>query len=442
VSKTTAEAAAPPKGAAAKSSLGRIVVASAVGTALELYDFLLYAYIASLIFERLFFPKFDPLVGTVLVFGSFSIGIISRPLGGLLFGHFGDRIGRKHTLVFTMLLMGISSAAIGVLPGYTQIGVAAPLLLITFRILQGIAIGGESVGGVLMTIENVAPERRGYYGSIIQAAGPVGSISASLALLLVSHLSNDALLSWGWRVPFLFSLPLLIVGYYIRSSVDESPEFEEAARRRKILRVPLMEVLRQHKSATLVVLVASMADTSLFYLATVFTLSYATKTLGIPRAAISDAIMLGSTVSLFTTPLLGAWSDRIGLRRMYMIGLGLLIVTIYPFFLMLESRNALLAGAAVVCAIGIVHSMMWASSASYFPGLFAPNVRFSGTSLGKQVGTVLGGGIIPLIATGLLATGSNGVLLLCGYLALLAGVAILAVFFGERRGGMPRVPLA
>jgi len=223
----TAEAVASvPQDTAAKSSLTRIVVASAVGTALELYDFLLYAYIASLIFEKLFFPRFDPLVGTILVFGSFSVGIISRPLGGLLFGHFGDRIGRKYTLVITMLLMGISSAAIGLLPGYAQIGIAAPALLITFRILQGIAIGGESVGGVLMTIENVGPEKRGFYGSIIQAAGPVGSISASIALLLVSYLPNDALLSWGWRLPFLFSLPLLIIGFYVRSRVDESPEFK------------------------------------------------------------------------------------------------------------------------------------------------------------------------------------------------------------------------
>jgi len=443
MSKMTAEAVASvPQDTAAKSSLTRIVVASAVGTALELYDFLLYAYIASLIFEKLFFPRFDPLVGTILVFGSFSVGIISRPLGGLLFGHFGDRIGRKYTLVITMLLMGISSAAIGLLPGYAQIGIAAPALLITFRILQGIAIGGESVGGVLMTIENVGPEKRGFYGSIIQAAGPVGSISASIALLLVSYLPNDALLSWGWRLPFLFSLPLLIIGFYVRSRVDESPEFEEAARRRKILRVPVMEVFRRHKSATFVVLLASMADTSLFYLATVFTLSYGTKTLGIPREALSNAIMLGSIVSLFTTPLLGAWSDRIGLRRMYIIGLSLLIVGIYPFFLMLESRSGLLAGTAIVAAIGIVHSMMWASSASYFPGLFDANVRFSGTSLGKQVGTVMGGGLIPLIATGLLATGANGVVLLCGYFALLAGVAILAVFLGEKRGGMPRAPLA
>jgi MFS family permease len=412
------------------SSRRRILIAGTIGTAIEWYDFFIYGLIAPLVFDQLFFPKFDQLTATIAVFATFAVGFLARPLGGLVFGHFGDRLGRKSVLLCTLLMMGLATMSIGLLPTYASAGVAATVALVALRFVQGFALGGESTAAILMAIETAPGHRRGFSAAVIQAAGPVGVVLASFAALTISRLPEADLLSWGWRVPFLISAVLVALGVYMRLRIEESATFREA----KVTEVaPVVEALREHWRPILIVFFAEMAQTSYFYLTAIFTISFATRQLGVQKDVITQAVLFANLVGLVAMPLIGAWSDRIGRKRLFLAGVVLAAISMFAFYGVVASRDTMLVTCAVILAAGIIHPLMFGSEGSYFPELFPTRIRFTGVSIGKQLGTVLGGGIAPLVATSLFAqTGSTYAI--TGYYVALALAAMIALGFARETG--------
>jgi MFS transporter, MHS family, shikimate and dehydroshikimate transport protein len=423
-------AALPVTGATAPATrrTGRVVIASCIGTAMEWYDFFIYGYVATLVFDQLFFPKLDSLSSTLAVFTTFSVGFVARPLGALVLGHYGDRLGRKSVLMATLLMMGLSTAGIGMLPSYASIGMAAPLLLVALRLVQGLALGGESVGAVLMMVESAPAARRGLLGALVMAAAPLGIIVASLVLLGVSRLSQQQLLDGGWRLPFLFSLPLVAVGFYFRWRVEETPDFARTQAARSAARFPVAEVFAHFKRPLAVVTVAAMAETCFIYLFNVFVLSYGTKTLGMPRTELAGAIFGGNCLAFFTVPLFGSLSDRFGRNRMFRLGLVVATVYVVLFLTLLHDGDPVAIMAATIAGIGLIHPLMYGPEGSLFPEMFdRATVRFTGVSLGKQVGTTIGGGLMPLIATALAAHYHGSFVPVGLYIAVLALLAYRAL---------------
>jgi metabolite-proton symporter len=411
----------------------RVVFASCVGTTIEWYDFFIYGFLAPLVFDVLFFPNLNGLIGTIAVFATFAVGFVARPLGGIVFGHFGDRVGRKSILLVTLLLMGLATSAIGILPTYDQIGIRAPILLVTLRFLQGFALGGESIGALLLTVEGSPSGRRGFFGSLVQASGPLGVLLASAVVAAVTSLPRADLLSWGWRLPFVGSLALVLVGIYVRMRIEESACFTAAAD--EIVRVPIVQTLKRYWTPTLVTFTLCLAETSFYYLSTIFALAYGTRTLALPGATLTLALFVANCVALLTVPMFGALSDRIGRRPMFLAGLSATIVYIYPFFLLLGTKDARLVIAAIVVASGLIHPMMFGPEGSFFAELFDTPVRFSGVSFGKQLGTVLGGGVAPLVATTLLAWSGGSVRPIVWYFVALAALALVATMAAHESRG-------
>ena len=422
--------ASPP---ATRPAYLRVVLASCVGTTIEWYDFFIYGFLAPLVFDALFFPKLGGLTGTIAVFATFAVGFVARPLGGIVFGHFGDRVGRKSILLVTLLLMGIATSAIGILPTYDEIGTWAPVLLVTLRFLQGFALGGESIGALLLTVEGSPSGRRGFFGSLVQASGPLGVLLASAVVAAVTSLPRADLLSWGWRLPFVVSIALVLVGVYVRMRIEESTCFTAAVD--EIVRVPILETLKHYSTPTLVTFMLCLAETSFYYLSTIFALAYGTRTLALPGATLTLALFAANCVALLTVPLFGALSDRIGRRPMFLAGISATIVYIYPFFLLLGTKDARLVTAAIVVATGLIHPLMFGPEGSFFAELFDTPVRFSGVSFGKQLGTVLGGGVAPLVATSMLAWSGGSVLPIVWYFIGLATMALVAAIAAKESRG-------
>ncbi|MBL8269075.1 MFS transporter [Steroidobacter sp.] len=414
------------------SAFRRVVLASSIGTAIEWYDFFIYAFLGSLVFDRVFFPQVSSAAGTMAVFATFTVGFLARPLGGVVFGHFGDRLGRKSTLIASMLLMGFATAAIGCLPGFDAIGLWAPALLVVLRFLQGFALGGESVGAVLLTVEGSPAAKRGLFGGLIQAAGPASVVLASLATALVMRLPEDQLLSWGWRIPFLASLALVLVGLYVRARVFETQAF--VAARRDVSKVPLFEVLKHHRRPVIIVLALSVAETAFFYLTVTFSLAYGAQ-LGIEKRLLSDAVLFGNLLSMCAVPVFGALSDRVGRRPVFAGGLATALLFIYPFFLLVQSLDGWAVVTAVVIAAGVIHPLMFGSESSFFAELFPTRVRFTAISVGKQLGTILGGGLAPLVATALMASSGGNILTVVAYFAVLSVLALLAAAVAQETRG-------
>jgi metabolite-proton symporter len=386
---------------AARTPIGRVVVASFIGTAIEWYDFFLYGTAAALVFNRLFFPTIDPLAGTMAAFATYAVGFFARPLGGVIFGHFGDRIGRKSMLVTTLMMMGLATFLIGVLPTYAQAGVLAPVLLVALRFVQGLGVGGEWGGAVLMVVEHGHGGRRGFYASWVQAGVPVGLLLATAVFGLFSALPEATFLAWGWRVPFLLGIILTGIGFFIRLRVLESPLFARAATARPAARPPVVEVLRTQPRQVLLAMGARFAENASFYIFTVAVLSYATLQLGLTKALVLNGVLLGAVAQLVASPLFGARSDRIGRRPVYLGGAVFLVVFAFPFFLLVDSRQAPGIWAAIV--IGLIgHSAMYGPQAAFFSELFGTRVRYTGASLGYQLAAPFSGGLAPLIATALL----------------------------------------
>lgn len=415
-----------------KSSHRLAGVSSMVGTTIEWYDFFIYGAAAALIFNKLFFPNLDPLSGVFAAFATYAVGFIGRPLGGIVFGHFGDKVGRKSMLLLTLVLMGVPTVIIGLLPTYETIGYWAAVCLVVLRFVQGMAMGGEWGGAVLMAVEHAPEGGKGFWGSLPQASAGGGLMLASIALWFVSLLPESALFSWGWRLPFLASILLLLVGWYIRIKVPESPDFEKVKDQADEIKVPAMQVFKHHPKPLITIILARAAENAWFYIASTFALAYTTTQLGIARQEILFATVCGAGLILFTTPLCGHLSDKVGQRNMFMFGLVILALYSFPFFSMLNSKDPFWVWTAIVVAIGIVFPIMYAPQSQLFARQFPAEIRYSGISISVQFAGVLGGGIAPLIATKLLSIGQGSPHLISMYIFFMAVVAIICTCFMPR----------
>jgi MHS family shikimate/dehydroshikimate transporter-like MFS transporter len=403
-------------------------LASMMGTTIEWYDFFLYGTAAALIFNKIFFPSFDPITGTMAAFATYSVGFFARPLGGIVFGHFGDRVGRKSMLLITLLMMGIPTILIGLIPSYDRIGYWAAVLLVIMRFLQGIAVGGEWGGAVLMAVEHAPPGRKGFFGSLPQAGVAPGLILSSLAMGAVAKLPEADMLSWGWRIPFLASVILLLVGWFIRVKVAESPDFERMEDRGRKVGIPVIEVLRKYPRETLVVVGARLAEVTWFYTAVTFALAYATGTLGIPRTVMLDATIWGAMAALVMMPVCGMLGDRIGHKWVFMIGTAGIVACAPLFFDFLHTREVFWINAAAVMAIGLVYACLYGPEGSLFSSQFPPEVRYTGISLAVQVSGAIGGGLAPIVAIWLLSKGNGSPAYVTWYLSALGVVACISAF--------------
>jgi metabolite-proton symporter len=410
------------------SSVRRVIVASLIGTSLEWYDFFLYGSAAALVFNKLFFPDFDPVVGTLLAFATYAVGFVARPIGGIVFGHFGDLLGRKNVLVVTLLLMGIATFLIGLLPTYARIGVAAPILLVTLRFVQGLGLGGEWGGAVLMSLEHGKPGQRGLAASWPQVGVPMGNILATAVLSVLSlTLSDAAFLSWGWRIPFLLSGVLVLVGLWIRVTISESPLFTEVAETKTRARMPIVDVIRIYPRELLVAIGARIGTDVAFYTFVLFILAYVTTELKLPRTVALTAVMVGSALQLALIPLFGALSDRVGRRPVYLAGAVGAAAWVFVFFPLLDTKST---GAIILAAVGglLFHAMMYGPQAAFVTELFSTRLRYSGASLGYQVAGVLGGGLAPLISLALLSKFDTP-LAVAFYVAAALALTVVALLF-------------
>jgi MFS transporter, MHS family, shikimate and dehydroshikimate transport protein len=407
------------------NQLRRVIFASFVGTTIEWYDFFLYGTAAALVFNRLFFPTLNPLAGTLSAYGTFAFGFVARPLGGAVFGHYGDRLGRKTMLIWSLVIMGVASALIGLLPGYDRIGIWAPALLVVLRFLQGFGVGGEWGGAVLLAVEHSGGERRGFHGSWPQMGVPAGLLlSTGIVSVVSSHLPESAFLAWGWRVPFLLSVVLVGIGLFVRVRVLESPAFMAVKETRRESRTPLLDVLRRHPRQVLIGAGMRFAQNVLFYVYTVFVLSYG-KSLGYTRDTMLGGVVLASIVGLGAIPFWSYLSDRIGRRPVYLAGAVLSLLTAFPFFWLFERGPGFVAVAIVLAMVG--HDMMYGPMAAYFSELFATPVRYSGSSFVYQFTSVFSGGLAPLIATLLLSRHGTGAV--AAYLVACCGITLVATWF-------------
>jgi MHS family shikimate/dehydroshikimate transporter-like MFS transporter len=395
-----APAPRPPE---SRGSIRPVILASFIGTTIEWYDFFLYGTAAALVFNKLFFPTLSPLAGTLSAYGTFAVGFVARPLGGALFGHYGDRLGRKTMLVWSLVIMGAATALMGILPGYDRIGIWAPILLVTLRFLQGIGVGGEWGGAVLMAVEHSGGGKRGLHGSWPQMGVPAGLLlSTGVFALVAGSLSEAEFLAWGWRVPFLLSVGLILVGLFVRLRLLETPLFDQVKARDGVAKAPLLEVVRDHPREILVGMAMRFGQNVLFYIFTVFVLGYGERNLGYSRSTMLWGLATAALVGMFSIPLFGALSDRLGRRPVYLAGAVLSLLYAFPFFWLLEQGPGFVP-LAIVLGLNVGQDLMYGPQAAYFAELFSTRVRYSGASLVYQLTSVFSGGLAPILATLLLA---------------------------------------
>jgi metabolite-proton symporter len=407
-------------------SLRRVIGASVIGTSLEWYDFFLYGSAAALVFNKLFFPKFDPLVGTLLAFATYSVGFFARPVGAAFFGHLGDRVGRKTVLVATLLTMGVASTLIGILPTYATIGTLAPVALVALRFVQGFGLGGEWGGAVVLALEHGAAGKRGLYASWPQVGVPAGNLLAALVLGVMSAvLDQQAFLSWGWRIPFLLSAGVIAIGLAIRLRIAESPLFRAVDEDGTKAQSPITDVLRRYPRQLITAVCARVGVDVVFYVFVLFVLTYVTSKLHLPRQVGLNAVLVGSAVQLVAIPCFGAACDRYGRRPVYLAGVVGAAVWVFCFFALLDTRSSLLIIVATVVAL-LLHAVMYAPQAAFTAELFGTSVRYSGASLGYQIAGVLGGSLAPLIAVALLAAYSSWVPIAI-YVVAMLGVTVVGL---------------
>ena len=417
-----------------RSKMNSIVFASCFGTIIEWYDFLIYATAATLVFNKAFFPTFDPMASTLAALGTYAVGFLARPLGGALFGHFGDRLGRKSMLVLTLFIMGLSTFCIGLLPTYQTVGVFAPILLMILRIVQGIGLGGEWGGASLMVLEHAPADKRGFYTSFVQIGFPIGLVLATLVFSLVARLPDADFASYGWRIPFLASIVLLGVGTFVRSRVPETPVFEGLKQRDGLSGNPVGEAVGSNTRTFLIAVGLKLSEVSWVYMLSVFIVGYATVKLDVPKAMMLDAVLYAALLELITLPLFGWLSDKIGRRPLYILGALFSIAFAFPLFWMVDSKSTALIFTAVAIAMNFGHGMMFGPESCYFPELFGARVRYSGASLGFQASAAIGGGLAPILATAMVGYfgGTGGVSIMMILLALVTLAAALAA--QETRG--------
>jgi MFS family permease len=412
--------------------LRRAVIASTIGTAIEWYDFFLYGITTGLVFARLYFPQSEPLVGTLQAFSVYSVGFAARPIGAALFGHYGDRIGRKATLIATLLVMGVATFLVGLVPTYEQVGVWGAVILTLLRFLQGIGVGGEWGGSVLLAMEWARTNaHRGLVASLPQLGAPLGLFLANVAILLFSLLFGDAFLSWGWRIPFLLSIALVGVGLYIRLGILETPKFSVLVTERKTANRPVIEVLRDHPREILLSVLLRITPQTSSYIFMVFVFSYGTTILGISRDFLVTAVLVGATLACFAIPVFGFASDGIGRKRMYLIGIVATAIFAFVYFAMLDTRSLLLVFLAIAASL-TAGAAMWGPEAALLGEMFQGRLRYSGASIGYHFVSLFAGGPAPLIATALLARYRTG-MAVAAYLLVCAVVSFVATLFVQDR---------
>jgi len=415
-------------------TLRHVVLASSLGAMFEWYDFFLYGTATGLVFGKLFFPNTDPYVSILTGFAVYAVGFVARPVGAAIFGHYGDRMGRKAALIATLLLMGIATFAVGLVPGYAQIGIWGGVLLTILRFIQGVGVGGEWGGSVLLAMEFAKTNKsRGLITSWPQFGVPAGLFLANLAVLGFSALSGEGFLTWGWRIPFLLSVVLIAVGLYIRLGILETPTFRRLVAENKIEKAPVREVIRRQPKEIVLSALARLSEQSPFYIFTTFVFTYGVQSLGMPRNLLLNAILVAAVLAFVWIPLFGYVSDRIGRRRMYLIGSGLMGVFGFLYFALLNTREPVWVFAAIVLSL-IPHAMQYGPQASLIAESFTPRMRYSGASIGYQMASIIAGGPAPLIAAALFAHFKSGTPIAV-YIMLCSVVTIGAVSFMKDHTG-------
>jgi metabolite-proton symporter len=429
--------------AGSPNGIVKVVFASLIGTATEWYDFFLYGSAAALVFGKLFFPDSDPVTGTLLAFGTYALGFAARPLGGVVFGHFGDRVGRKKMLVVSLLMMGFGTIAIGVLPTYATIGVAAPILLLVCRLLQGFAVGGEWGGAVLMAAENGQDKDRGFWSSWPQAGVAMGNLLATGVLFVLAAVQSDAAFeAWGWRIPFLLSAVLVFVGLWVRFTLEESPVFAEAAneigeKKQDANHIPILEVFRKYPKEVLTAMGMRLAENTSYYIFTVIVITYIVDFAKQDKGPVLQALLIGSVVHFLWIPTVGAISDRVGRRPLYLAGAIGVAVWSFVFFGLLDSGSEGKIILAIVVGL-MLHALMYAPQAAFFSELFGTSVRYTGASVGYQLASIFAGAIAPLVAVALLKTGTledPNTKAVAIYVTITSVITVIAVLFAKETRG-------
>lgn len=410
------------------TSITRVGIASLIGTTIEWYDYFLYGTAAALVFGPLFFPDFSPLAGTLASFATFAVGFLARPVGAVVFGHFGDRIGRKTTLIATLLLMGVATFLIGCLPTYDSIGIFAPLSLVVLRIFQGLGLGGEWGGAVLLAVEHSPSDKRGFYGSWPQIGVPVGLLLATGVFAAVSSLPQEQFLAWGWRLPFLLSVLLVGVGLFIRFRIYESPAFTQVKESRTEAQLPILDVLRTHPKNVLLAAGTRLGTDVVFYTVSVFSLTYLSTNLGVPNNVGLTAVLIAAALGIFTVPAFGALSDRLGRRPVILGGAVFMGLWIFPFFWLLNTESLLLVTLAAVVMLNVGWPATYATIASFYAEMFSTRIRYSGSSLGFQLSGILGGALAPIISVSLLAWSGGSPWPIALYVAAVCSISVACVY--------------
>jgi MFS family permease len=411
-----------------KGMLLRAVIASTVGTSIEWYDFFLYSTVTGLVFAKTFFPNSDPLVGTLQAFLIYAVGFIARPVGAAIFGHYGDRIGRKAALVATLLLMGVATVLVGFVPGYAEIGIWGAVILTVLRFIQGVGVGGEWGGSVLLAMEwSKKSGNRGFITAWPQFGVPAGLFLANLAVIVFNNISGDKFLVWGWRVPFILSAVLIIIGLWIRLGILETPVFSKLVAENKIEKAPALEAIKRQPKSILLSALIRLAEQTPFYIFTAFVFSYGTAFLKVDRGLLLNAVLLFAVLELFTIPLSGYLSDRIGRKRTYLLGSGLMLISGFIFFGLLDTRNPTLIVLGIVFG-AIPHSIVYGTQASLIAEQFTPRMRYSGASIGYQLASIIAGGPAPIVAAWLFSVYKTGTSIAI-YICICALIGFIATLF-------------
>lgn len=405
----------------------KVLIASLVGSSIEWFDYFLYGTVAALVFNQMFFHSDDPAVGLMLAYASFALAFFIRPLGGVIFSHIGDKIGRKKTLVLTLSLMGGATVLMGFLPTYDNIGAAAPILLILLRLIQGIGLGGEWGGALLLAVEYAPKNRRGFFGSIPQMGVTIGMLLGTLALSIMTLLPEEAFLSWGWRVPFILSALLVFFGLWIRKGIDETPSFKKAQEKGEIAKIPFVETMQSHWKEVLIAVGAKVVETAPFYIFGTFIVSYATTQLGFSRTVTLNAVTIATIITTILIPIMGKLSDKIGRKKLYVGGTVLMMLYAFPYFWLLHQGSAVLLVVATILGLGIIWAPITAVLGTMFSEIFKSNVRYTGITLGYQIGAALAGGTAPLVATALLNAYDNSYVPVALYIMLAAAISLIAI---------------